>query len=271
MFISDVLKYSPDMPKPDAIFKIQNVADYYYKVDPTGAISVRDLVCAFPPFEVTWFEYNIPNMMRIGDEIRHVPYSGKIGVFAQMRQIKGDKCEVAFILFTNIPNMHWKGGTQITCDNKGKVLIDENQLLATNPTYNLIPEFKNVTQQQKTEFIMLDINVVFYALNFLHCRNVKSIENKFDDKLINNWKKKNRPFFEKYYTLEIDAMKKVLEDEGDIKNSGIKKALHICRGHFKNYDDKPLFGKHTGMYWWQHSVRGSKDVGIINKTYQVNI
>ena len=45
-----------------------------------------------------------------------------------------------------------------------------------------------------------------------------------------------------------------LEREGDIQHIGLKRALHICRGHFKDYTiGKGLFGKVRGCFGgtWQ--------------------
>jgi len=46
--------------------------------------------------------------------------------------------------------------------------------------------------------------------------------------------------------------------------------IHLCRGHFKEYTkEKPLFGKYTGTYWWQPTMRGNKKKGVIHKDYEV--
>ncbi len=47
--------------------------------------------------------------------------------------------------------------------------------------------------------------------------------------------------------------------------------LHFCRGHFKHYTtEHPLFGKLTGMYWWQPHVRG-KAQGFVEKDYNIKV
>lgn len=47
-------------------------------------------------------------------------------------------------------------------------------------------------------------------------------------------------------------------------------ALHRVRGHFKTFTaDKPLLGKHTGMFWWGWQVRGDSDHGTIVSDYQL--
>ena len=46
--------------------------------------------------------------------------------------------------------------------------------------------------------------------------------------------------------------------------------VHLCRGHFKEYTkEHPLFGRLTGLYWWEPHVRGQNHNGIVMKDYNV--
>ena len=66
-------------------------------------------------------------------------------------------------------------------------------------------------------------------------------------------------------------MKKVLREEGKSEETGLKHALHICRGHFKDYrDGKGLFGRYKDIYWWESQVRGNGEHGVVLKDYNVN-
>jgi len=48
--------------------------------------------------------------------------------------------------------------------------------------------------------------------------------------------------------------------------------LHWQRGHFKRFTpSKPLFGKYTGLYWWQPHLRGDPAQGTIHKEYNISI
>jgi len=49
----------------------------------------------------------------------------------------------------------------------------------------------------------------------------------------------------------------------------IQKALHICRGHFKDYRKSGLFGKIAGIFWWDQHARGSADCGIVKSTHVI--
>lgn len=51
---------------------------------------------------------------------------------------------------------------------------------------------------------------------------------------------------------------------------GLRKALHLVRGHFATYTpDKPLFGRITGTVWKPSHVRGDAAEGIVAKDYRV--
>lgn len=65
-------------------------------------------------------------------------------------------------------------------------------------------------------------------------------------------------------------MREAIRREGDIETNGLKKALHICRGHFANYSpEHPLFGKYVGQFWKPSHVRGSIGSGAVVKDYKI--
>lgn len=45
-------------------------------------------------------------------------------------------------------------------------------------------------------------------------------------------------------------------------------ALHWVRGHFKRYDEHPLFGSRKGAYWWSPHLAGRAD-RVVLKDYEV--
>lgn len=74
----------------------------------------------------------------------------------------------------------------------------------------------------------------------------------------------------KFHELEITPVKQVLASAG-VSKTGLKMALHICRGHFKDFSyGSGLFGKHKGLYWWNMQARGAREQGQITKNYQIN-
>ncbi len=125
-----------------------------------------------------------------------------------------------------------------------------------------------------SEFLGIFVNEVIHpcllAQSFMHCKNVKQIERLIPPKINLRRAKNGKPPLTKYYTLEIEAMKRTLQSEGGISTNGLKKSLHICRGHFATYTpDKPLFGHYVGTVWKPQHLKGSKDHGEIVKDYAV--
>jgi hypothetical protein len=111
-----------------------------------------------------------------------------------------------------------------------------------------------------------------FALVFMHCKNVSFQIHEVPKKVARKRIEKGKNPGVSYKTLVIEPMKKVLKHDGKIEHTGIKKALHITRGHFATYsEDKPLFGKHKGTFWKPMHTRGSLSSGKIEKTYRVNV
>ncbi len=113
-------------------------------------------------------------------------------------------------------------------------------------------------------------NVLGMSISFMHCKNVIRTEHR-DYSSPQAVKRNNAPTCIKYYTLNINPMKEVLRTEGQSESLGLKRALHICRGHFSTYsEDKPLFGKYAGTFWVPDHVRGKAENGVVVKDYKVD-
>src|SRR5262245_37452556 len=126
---------------------------------------------------------------------------------------------------------------------------------------------------ERLNLIIIETMALFsIASSFMSCKNVQLIENQAPRHERRQRERECNPPLTKYYTLEIEPMKKILRTEGKSKEVGLKKALHICRGHFAHYTpDKPLFGKVSGRFWIPAHVRGSKEAGEIKKDYKIKI
>jgi len=109
--------------------------------------------------------------------------------------------------------------------------------------------------------------VALLTFLFSNCRNVTVHDS---TPALSRQQRRHGPPAITYKVLDIAPMTRVLHDEGDIEHNGIKKALHICRGHFSHYtSEKPLFGKYEGTFWTPMHLRGSAEHGIVVKDYQV--
>jgi hypothetical protein len=113
------------------------------------------------------------------------------------------------------------------------------------------------------------MNPALLALSFMNCKNVEVVRHDPPTPTPRQQRHLKKPLL-RYHTLNIEPMKRVLRTEGGAtESSGLKRALHICRGHFANYTDKGLFGKYFGRFWVPAHVRGTIEEGIVAKDYAV--
>jgi len=113
--------------------------------------------------------------------------------------------------------------------------------------------------------------VSLLTLSFMNCKNVRKVLNEPDAPLSRKFEKKHGRPLQKFYTLQIEAMGEILRKEGESEKTGLRKALHICRGHFSDYSEgKGLFGKYHGRYWVPSHIRGKRAFGTVEKDYEVS-
>jgi hypothetical protein len=120
--------------------------------------------------------------------------------------------------------------------------------------------------------VAAELHPVLLALSFMHCKNVARRDATDTEGPSDKWLRRTRQPKLRYHVLDIEPMKQVLRTKGGIEHNGLKKALHICRGHFATYtNDAPLFGKHTGTFWKPQHVRGDTKLGEVVKDYRVKL
>jgi hypothetical protein len=112
------------------------------------------------------------------------------------------------------------------------------------------------------------LRIVGLGISFMHCKNVVQTQAPIANG--KRWHKQHKQPEIKFRTLNIEPMKTVLRTEGGSETNGIKKALHICRGHFATYtEEKPLFGRLVGQFWKPSHTRGNIKHGAVVKDYSV--
>ena len=137
-----------------------------------------------------------------------------------------------------------------------------------------MPEFEpaipEALQQEWKERLVPMLFPVLMTISFMHASNVSIEEVEPSEKLSKKYQKRTGRPLTRYHVLNIDPMRRELEANGAARGQ-LRKSLHIARGHFKVFtEDAPLFGRHTGTYWWAPQVRGRSEEGIVVKGYRVN-
>ena len=264
------------------VIKINNVADYYWKSKQTYWSYETDFPNVAPPFNKFFMEFTIPQEICTHDRgftDSLITKGMKYGSFFTSKKIEDDE---NIKWFYNV--LHFAAGTNV-------FLYPAASVMAVSSEGNIIEyDYKFDGKSIEKTFVATmigeqgkSLNDIFFgdltsaisqvflfpellAISFMHCKNVNVIENK--PSRIPGIRNRHKPKIT-YKTLEIEPMKKVLQTEGDIENNGLKKALHICRGHFKDFREKGLFGRFHDIYWWDSQVRGKIENGMVIKNYDV--
>lgn len=135
------------------------------------------------------------------------------------------------------------------------------------------PEFDSGIASSMFEMV----KPLLLSICFMHCKNVVRVP--VEPKLTRQQRRRANAGADvpapgtRYTTLAIDPMKQVLRREGGSEHVGTRKAMHICRGHFKTYTpDKPLFGRpidRSVMVWVPQHLKGTDHTRRVEKTYDV--
>lgn len=114
-----------------------------------------------------------------------------------------------------------------------------------------------------------DLAVFANALMLLGCTNIGTEKHAPPVALNKKRQKAGKQPLLTYHTL---VLKPVGRHQESIPRHLWNNCIHLMRGHFKTYtDEKPLFGRITGRFWWQPAVRGKNKDGVVMKDYEVRI
>jgi hypothetical protein len=230
------------------VFYVDNVNEYWRARGP-DSFSIRDVPSLAPPFPRMWIEWR--NRSKDGEW-----WHEALNVVAEVVE---DGWLLRLTAWYRLPHYRLPGNPW-TPDHMPEwlLLISGDGSVLREVDESPSPE----THSELTTFPAL------LAIGFMHCKNVRHVEHDPVFKSGKGWRAA-KPSRVRHYTLEIDPMKETLRREGQSETLGLKQALHICRGHFKDYRQSGLFGKIKGIFWWDSAVRGSPEHGQVVKDYAV--
>ena len=126
----------------------------------------------------------------------------------------------------------------------------------------------DVLQEYAAQVVPLVVPALL-TISLLHCTNVKTETVVPPPKLSRKHEKRHGRPLVRYQVLDVEPMRRILDEHG-ATDTGLRHALHISRGHFKVFtEDAPLFGKHTGTYWWSPHIRGDAAEGVNVNDYRI--
>lgn len=272
-----VIPHFPDFETDVVCVDIQNVYNTFYPEEaPAHFINVKsDLPNIASPWPLAWYEHHsimpetkgttgiligcigpnsgsrIVELLRQdfpGIDLSKMKWFIQYFLFMESRQLN----RTAFVL---------SGHDALTDD--GKSLLGDVFWYKPSDLFLAHPEMDS---------FVVNLYPALMAVSFLHCKNVSVHEGDPNTKINKKRAKKGKlPFF-RFKILDIKPMKDTLQREGGLQQHGLRKALHTCRGHFKDYrNGRGLFGKIKGLFWWEMYERGDESEGIVHKDYRVDV
>lgn len=264
----------PTWLKDTPVIAIDNVAKYFFDVfwDEHETLKVEDFPNVAPPFACFWMEYRVPRFISVGEPPQRVPmdYGGwRFGYYwlALERPRAAGGWELHSLAFSEEKESGLGLGplfsVRARTDAGGQLVELTGQRFEAGGDW---PE-------GEANSFHSDMMVLHYppllAVCFMNCANVRLLDYKTKEGHARRYQRLyGRPPIT-HKTLDITPMQRVIRSEGGAK-CGPRQALHIMRGHFKRFEEKPLFGKHKGMWWWSSQLRGTLKRGYVKKTYEVH-
>lgn len=239
------------------VFLVDNVATYWDSADGWNKpLHKEDFPNTAPPFGEFFVEH------RLRDEHGHSPDpDARVGVLFTVVREDDDGWVIEVCPYLGGPG--------------GPVGPIDVMYLMVDPSGRIL-DFrgcKGADEARTSEMVSAHWHLIapaLLAISFLHCRNVRTEVVAPEPKLNRSRVRRGKRPLRRYKVLRIEPMTTTLSVEGALESQGLAKALHICRGHFKTYEERPLFGRLRGTWFWQDHVRGSLDAGVVDKDYQVD-
>jgi len=258
--------------KSALVIRIDDVAEMYAHDKKDEFDIYSDFPNLAPPFESFFLQYLVPPSFLINGEWHDTGGNNCcFVVFVQYVKSKDLWGAALMARLVDVRTKRFLNDTTVTAfisvDGNGRLIKQKEDgsfpVLVHRPSDGL-------AQAMSKNGAAGWFHIPFLAISLMHCKNVVRVPAPPPPApVVKQWERRGRPFL-KEYTLDIHPMKRVLATEGGMATNGIKKALHICRGHFATYtDDNPLFGKVTGTFWKPMHTRGSSEIGEIKKDYRI--
>jgi hypothetical protein len=217
------------------------------------------------PYPLMWIDTDKLDMcdsMCIGIVVKEIPYEEIHKELIKDRMPE----DGPFVLLTGCASPD----TDYWLPIPGSLLVSLNGDGKNNATVFYDPDRFSGGRQPSDSLLNRMSSIMYFILEsmvlFLNCKNIRESivypPEKLNKKRLRNGKV---PLFS-YKTLHVVSGLK--PSKGSQEALGNHNRIHLCRGHIKVFtEDKPLLGKHVGMYYWDSHVRGQNREGIVVKDY----
>ena len=209
------------------------------------------------PYDTCWFDYIV--------EFNNTEtYDKTIQSYKRGFLIFQDRESVNIIAFLAGTGTDWNISDvvqRIEFKNTENANVKVIKLFETNNGY---------TDADDTENLAMDLSLVERSIRLYNCKNIQTEKISAPIKLNKKRLKSGRQEIFDYHVLNLVLPSNKKRGYQEQTTPLSHNRIHLCRGHFKEYTkEHPLFGKYTGLYWWEPSVRGQNKDGIVMKDYNI--
>lgn len=286
---NDLRPIEREMFEGAVIVRAQNVAEYLYHGSPQEYWDVDDFPNLAPPWPRFVVEFSMPD--RVSSDVageHRLPLPKHTVRLAALWNAKehtdweadplmprwriGVAIYALYAASPTLPQAYEERATfTFDVDRDGRFHKDEEGKGYWGVTAPMRGKVLGEDMVRLMEFSKTFVHVSMLTVSFCHCRNVRQEIVKPGEhpggRRSRSASKMGGRADREYRLIHIEPMKAVLRSEGNLGTTGLKQALHICRGHFRHYTEAGtgLFGKGIyGDFWTPQTVRGS--AGAVAKT-----
>lgn len=252
--IAAISGFRPDwLRKTVTCLDINNIADWVHnKIKLEQKIEIMQML--MPPWPILWCEFAGNN----NPFWKHLDNAGILTIVNDNKLIN--------ILFGEL----LKRRTIVDMTTISYDIINNK----ISNKFNVAPAHTNYKNRIEFDLDIHNLTGLFipliFAITFTHCKNIIINKIEISNKLQKARHKRGKQPFIRFNTIIIDPMREIIRKEAAGEKIGIKRALHICRGHFVTYSaDAPMFGRIAGTFWKPIHIRGNKKEGIVIKDYEI--
>lgn len=273
------LPYEADCLDRAIVFRVDDAARYVEGLGYPQPISGTDLPNVAPLAQIMWMEWtsvNFGDWQRAALIVNHYD----LAVEEEQRWMQEDHAAMhgqeplpawmAGVRWLSTLYAHRARGADVHILEDTMRLYIRSDGTLQGLDYDALHDPQGEHAAQVSQWITHSTLVALTATCFAHCKGVTTTEHAQPRQQRRAAERAGRPPLVRYKTIDIVPVTRLLKDEGHVETSGIKRALHITRGHFAHYtDEAPLFGKYTGTFYRPLHVRGRRGRGAVIKDYRI--
>ena len=298
--LSEKMRDTPNLLANLPVIEFDNVAAYYASSD-KQVWQLSDMPNWAPPWNQFFVEWNEPEYWVIDGKIQYLPGKAQIGFVVLSLRLPPDTdatelnklmggltgcLGIAGISKSQLQGIISKSRWILFCDRWASICSKPvfgrpiwtgmHHFIFVSPEGNYVEAIHagptlHASLAANKNCVDSPLHILGLGISFCHCKNVGESSVNISTPGRNLSKTEHPHPTVKVYTLKIGEIKKTLSTEGDSDNTGVPRALHICRGHFAHYtEENPLFGKYSGDFWKPDHTRGNAFQGKILKSYSVS-